>query len=199
MIKLAKVVLIGSLIATGASTLAAQEQPTAQDAALELQRMRAVIQELNSTLIDPGSAHINLPYGFTPMTRWRIWGVEMTGFFTCGVVNSRNRMGGYVGKTAFLAHISSQGQVSVTLDSPSTAGQRYGGLMISRLCGEKLQQGQLPPLHPETVAAFAPVPASSSEQETMTEQLEDLAKLHAQGILSDEEFASAKQKVLRNN
>jgi hypothetical protein len=197
--KPAKLALVGLLVAIGASPLGAQEPPTDPDAALELQRMRAVIQELNSTLIDPGSAHINLPYGFTPMTRWRVWGVEMTGFFTCGVVNSRNRMGGYVGKTAFLAHISPQGQVSVTMDNPSTAGQRYGGLMISRLCGEKLQQGQLPSPHPQTVAAFAPIPTSSSERGTMAKQLEDLAKLHAQGILSDEEFASAKQKVLQNN
>ena len=39
-------------------------------------------------------------------------------------------------------------------------------------------------------------PQAAPEQPDMTEQLKDLAKLHEQGILTDEEFAAQKQKLL---
>lgn len=39
---------------------------------------------------------------------------------------------------------------------------------------------------------YAPAPAASDQ----TAQLTNLANLHAQGILSDEEFAAAKAKIL---
>ncbi|HEX6868387.1 MAG TPA: SHOCT domain-containing protein [Candidatus Limnocylindrales bacterium] len=44
-------------------------------------------------------------------------------------------------------------------------------------------------------AAPAPVAAAPAVDE-QTAQLQNLANLHAQGILSDEEFAAAKAKVL---
>ena len=43
--------------------------------------------------------------------------------------------------------------------------------------------------------AYAPAPAAPAEDPTMA-QLEKLAQLHSQGILSDEEFAAAKAKAL---
>jgi hypothetical protein len=46
-----------------------------------------------------------------------------------------------------------------------------------------------PPAAPAPAAAAPPVDA-------MTAQLERLAQLHAQGVLSDEEFAAAKAKAL---
>ena len=39
-------------------------------------------------------------------------------------------------------------------------------------------------------------PAAAPAQDELTTKLEQLASLHAQGILSDEEFASAKAKAL---
>ena len=47
----------------------------------------------------------------------------------------------------------------------------------------------------EAPAAEAPAPAASPEDAQMA-QLQNLASLHAQGVLSDDEFASAKAKVL---
>lgn len=44
-------------------------------------------------------------------------------------------------------------------------------------------------------AAAAAAPAAAPVDET-TEKLQQLASLHAQGILSDEEFAAAKAKAL---
>jgi membrane protease subunit (stomatin/prohibitin family) len=50
----------------------------------------------------------------------------------------------------------------------------------------------------EQQAAAAPAPAAPAAPavDDQTAQLTNLANLHAQGILSDEEFAAAKAKVL---
>lgn len=42
----------------------------------------------------------------------------------------------------------------------------------------------------------APAPAPAAPQDEATAQLENLADLHTKGILTDEEFAAAKAKVL---
>lgn len=111
--------------------------------------MRLVLANLQASLVDPYSAHINLPFGFTPtLSTWKIWGVDTTGYFTCGVVNARNRMGGYVGNTVFVGIVYADGSVETTMDNPSTAGQRYGGLLLQKTCDQKQRQGQLPPINP---------------------------------------------------
>ena len=45
-------------------------------------------------------------------------------------------------------------------------------------------------------AAAAPPPPAAPAVDPQTEQLQNLANLHNQGVLSDEEFAAAKAKVL---
>jgi hypothetical protein len=52
------------------------------------------------------------------------------------------------------------------------------------------QQPEEQPQYAPAPAQYAPAPAST------TDQLEHLAELHSSGALSDEEFASAKAKVL---
>jgi hypothetical protein len=42
----------------------------------------------------------------------------------------------------------------------------------------------------------APPPQAAPAQPDLTEQLQDLAKLHEQGILTDEEFAAKKKEIL---
>jgi hypothetical protein len=42
---------------------------------------------------------------------------------------------------------------------------------------------------------YAPAPAAAPESD-MADQLQQLAELHEQGVLTDEEFAAAKQKLL---
>jgi membrane protease subunit (stomatin/prohibitin family) len=44
-------------------------------------------------------------------------------------------------------------------------------------------------------AAAAPAPAAPQEDDA-TAQLQNLANLHAQGVLTDEEFAASKAKIL---
>ena len=43
--------------------------------------------------------------------------------------------------------------------------------------------------------AYAPAPAAPPEDESVA-KLQELAQLHTQGVLSDEEFAAAKAKIL---
>lgn len=45
-------------------------------------------------------------------------------------------------------------------------------------------------------APAAPAAAAPSESDAQMEQLQNLAQLHSQGVLSDEEFAAAKAKAL---
>ena len=57
---------------------------------------------------------------------------------------------------------------------------------------QQAQQYAPPPPPPPQYAAPAPVPA----QDDLTAKLQQLATLHSQGVLSDEEFAAAKSKLL---
>ncbi len=49
---------------------------------------------------------------------------------------------------------------------------------------------------PQAYAPPPPAPAPAPAGTDLTSQLNQLAQLHASGVLSDEEFAAAKQKVL---
>jgi hypothetical protein len=58
------------------------------------------------------------------------------------------------------------------------------------------QQAQAQYAPPPQQAAPAPAPAPAPAVDPTVEKINQLAALHAQGILSDEEFASAKAKAL---
>jgi hypothetical protein len=45
-------------------------------------------------------------------------------------------------------------------------------------------------------AQQAPPPVAAAPEDDATAQLQNLAQLHAQGVLTDEEFAAAKAKIL---
>lgn len=64
---------------------------------------------------------------------------------------------------------------------------------------QQAQYEEAPAPEPQVVyvqAPPAPAPAAAPAGSDMTTKLQELAKLHDQGILTDEEFAAAKQKVL---
>jgi len=63
---------------------------------------------------------------------------------------------------------------------------------------ESTQQQQQPQYAPppQQYAAPAPAPAPAPAANDTTAELERLGQLHAQGILSDDEFSAAKAKVL---
>jgi len=57
-------------------------------------------------------------------------------------------------------------------------------------------QAQQPAAPPPPPAPAAPPPAAAPAAPDLTAQLQQLAQLHTAGVLSDEEFAQAKQKLL---
>jgi uncharacterized membrane protein len=57
-------------------------------------------------------------------------------------------------------------------------------------------QQQAAPPPPPAPAAPPPTAAPASAAPDLTAQLQQLAQLHTAGVLSDEEFAAAKQKLL---
>jgi hypothetical protein len=60
---------------------------------------------------------------------------------------------------------------------------------------EQAYQQQVAAQQPPPPAAPAP-PAPAAGQSDMIQQLKDLAELHTQGILTDDEFAAQKAKIL---
>jgi len=58
------------------------------------------------------------------------------------------------------------------------------------------QQQQAQPAQPAQPAQQAPVPAPRAAGPSMADQLNQLADLHNQGLLSEDEFAAAKAKLL---
>ena len=61
------------------------------------------------------------------------------------------------------------------------------------------QDQRLSDLEQQQAAAAAPAaaaPAAAGQEPSMTDQLNQLADLHRRGVLSDDEFAAAKAKLL---
>lgn len=53
-------------------------------------------------LIDPESARVAWPYGFFGGSLKGLFSKRQTGWITCGLINAKNRMGGYTGTAPFL-------------------------------------------------------------------------------------------------
>ena len=58
------------------------------------------------------------------------------------------------------------------------------------------QQQQAPQYAPPPEQQYAPPPAAAPEEDDSIAKLQQYAKLHDQGVLSDEEFAAAKAQAL---
>lgn len=65
---------------------------------------------------------------------------------------------------------------------------------VSRRQASRWSQQEAPQYEPEPT--YAPEPAAAAPDPI--QQLKDLAGLHEQGVLTDEEFAAEKAKVLRS-
>jgi Short C-terminal domain len=61
---------------------------------------------------------------------------------------------------------------------------------------ESQEQQEVPAQAPAQPAAQPPAAPAASDTSSEIEQLQEFAKLHEQGILTDEEFAAKKQQIL---
>ncbi len=106
---------------------------------------------VRAQLVDPDSAQFSWPHGYvkrgyTPFLSKRVYG-----YATCGYVNSRNRMGGYVGRLPFVVVID-YGQVRYVEVSTAVTGID----LLERAC----LNGNFPP----APAPGAPTSAPSLRQ-----------------------------------
>jgi hypothetical protein len=95
---------------------------------------------IRESLIDPDSAKFEWPYGYAP-SRWTqfLHKRPYYGYITCGMVNSRNRMGGYVGATRFVVVIKFDVVLYAALGGPAGSDG-----MVDWGCAEAIRKGVLP-------------------------------------------------------
>lgn len=79
------------------------------------------------------------------------------------------------------------------------ANQQYASQQDAGMQQMQQQQAQLDAMQQQQYAPPpppAPAPAPQAAAPDLTAQLQQLAQLHTAGVLSDQEFAEAKQKVI---
>src|SRR3569623_1930752 len=102
---------------------------------------------IRNSLIDPQSALIGWPYNFIRGTMKAPRGRRRAGWYTCGWVNAKNRMGGYTGRVWFLVMINSG--VVTELDIGTVDGLDPASVT----CPDLVKRGMLP---------TAPAPVASA-------------------------------------
>jgi hypothetical protein len=140
---------------------------------------------IKSGLFDPSSAQIEWPYGFTQGTWKPLLRKRISGYLTCGRVNAKNRMGGYVGATAFVVVLDASGNV---IFKDIGDGGSYD--LVAASCHKSASM--FPPPQVELLDRAAPTPSNAS----LADQLAKLAELKASGALTQEEFDVAKKQLL---
>ena len=77
------------------------------------------------------------------------------------------------------------------------AGKSHARHSMERQQSEEEQDSRIGDLEQQQAPAQAPAPAQPPAQSSpMVSQLNDLAALHKQGVLTDDEFAAAKAKLI---
>jgi hypothetical protein len=88
--------------------------------------------------------------------------------------------------------IGGMARTAVVAGTATAVSNRVSRRQAGRWQAQESQAAPPPPAAP----AYAPAPAAPVPVDPTTAQLERLAGLHASGVLSDEEFAAAKAKLL---
>lgn len=172
-------------IATATVLPASAQSPLAAEAPNFRDWRLAAELAIRGRLVDPASAQFTWPRGFVkgfwkPALQKRI-----TGWVSCGEVNAKNRMGGFIGYTPFVV-VMNDGVVSF-LDMDST-GSRYGSASI----GCQKAVAFMPPPPPGMLDD--PVPSKVSGG--VADELEKLASLRDRGVLTEAEFQAQKTTLL---
>jgi hypothetical protein len=141
---------------------------------------------LRARMIDPESARIDWPYGFM-LGWWRPFlSKRIDGYWTCGRINARNRMGGYTGSTAFVVVLNPSGSVLYV-----EVGESKEFDMLTASCEASV--ASLPPPQLELSGQGGVQPASSV---SIADELKKLVDLKNSGALTEAEFQTAKQRLL---
>lgn len=148
---------------------------------------RVAEQAVVSRLIDPESARIEWPYGFMSGTWKPVFQKKIEGYWTCGRVNAKNRMGGYTGSTSFVVVLTPSSVVQYV--ELGTGGDFD---LLSAQCANSVN------LLPPAPAEFS---SNRSNQGVTTGgsiagEIKKLVELKESGALTETEFQAAKQRLL---
>jgi len=83
-------------------------------------------------------------------------------------------------------------RTAVVAGTATAVSNRVSRRQANRWAGQEEQQYQ----EQQQAVAPAPAPAAASGEDDMLAQLEKLGKLHDSGVLTDDEFAAQKAKLL---
>lgn len=95
--------------------------------------------EVRSKLVDPTSAEFEWPHGYTAGYLKPLLSKRIRGYWTCGLVNSKNRMGGFAGRAYFVVIIAHDAAIYTEL------GQQGRYDPTAARCAAALSKGILPP------------------------------------------------------
>jgi hypothetical protein len=96
-------------------------------------------QAILSRLIDPDSARVAWPYTLFGGSLKGLFSKRQTGWITCGLVNARNRMGGYTGNAFFLIVIRDRQVISLEIGQPGEID------VASATCPDLIKKGTIRP------------------------------------------------------
>jgi hypothetical protein len=140
---------------------------------------------LKRGLIDPDSARIEWPHGFLFGSWGPLFQPRVEGYWTCGLINARNRMGGYVGATAFVVVVGPEGEVRY-----SEVGSGRDVDLLTAQCSNSAR------LLPPPPAILADTATSANGSGSIADELARLTQLRDSGTLTQAEFEAAKARVL---
>ncbi len=153
------------------------------------QSRAAAEREIKSQLYDPDSARIEFPYDFTNGSWKPLFKKAIEGYWTCGNYNAKNRLGGYTGSAWFIVVLSESAVVHyIELGSTDDFD------MLSLQCQRALEHLDRAPVEVREPAKTAASPAQLS----LGDEIKELVELRDSGALTEEEFQTAKQKLLSN-
>lgn len=141
--------------------------------------------QVRSRLVDPASAQFEWPFGFTYGTWKPLFGKRIEGYWTCGQVNAKNRMGGYTGATAFVVVMDNE---RATKYVEVGSGREFD--LLASQCAKST--ALLPP-PPPALSAVASLPEN---RVSIADELEKLAGLRDRGVLTEDEFQAQKDAIL---
>lgn len=146
---LTQAVALAALLASGTAIAKKAEPPHVYGPAPDWRSFREQGERaIISRLIDPDSAKIQWlggyhQGGYQPFLERKVYG-----YVACGLVNARNRMGGYTGDRAFVVVIDHDLLLRADIDDRPNS-------FVARHCTAALQSGLLPPV-PTGAAALPP-------------------------------------------
>jgi hypothetical protein len=142
---------------------------------------------LRDRMVDPDSARIEWPYGFL-LGSWRpLFSLkQIDGYWTCGLINARNRMGGYNGSAPFVIVLDRPGTVKFVDVSGTDSFEP-----VRNQCN--LSVKMLPPPQLQSMEVATAPPGQST---SVADELKKLVDLKNSGALTDAEFQAAKSRLL---